>query len=253
LGLRRVTQGLRFCFNWPHNEVQFPRRPVAAAAGSWRGGAPPCSHATAWPHPTPAQHGPTCGLPWNTRRCGAPPAVRVLTAGCDTNVSEQVLPQFSGYRILIYCKQRFCSEPSTELSSVGFEVFTAVVMKSIIFWDVTPCSLLSCNRHFGGTYLLHLQGRKNNFRKNHQVSRWHPEGGGDMFLRNVCRNWTFSLPPAYLLVLAKIISSTLKMEAICSSETSVASQQTTRRHIPEDDTLQQQKLFTKFNILRMIN
>jgi hypothetical protein len=32
-------------------------------------------------------------------------------------------------------------------------------------------------------------------------------------------------------------SSTLKMEAICSSETSVASQDTTRRHIPEDDTL----------------
>jgi hypothetical protein len=59
-------------------------------------------------------------------------------------------------------------------------------MKSIIFWDVTPCSLL---------------------------------------------------PPAYLLVLAEIISSTLKMEAICSSETSVATQQTTRRHIPEDDTL----------------
>jgi hypothetical protein len=27
------------------------------------------------------------------------------------------------------------------------------------------------------------------------------------------------------------------MEAICSSETSVATQQTTRRHIPEDDTI----------------
>jgi hypothetical protein len=39
---------------------------------------------------------------------------------------------------------------------VGFEVFTAVVMKRIIFWDVTPCSLLSCNRRFGGTYRLHL-------------------------------------------------------------------------------------------------
>jgi hypothetical protein len=26
---------------------------------------------------------------------------------------------------------------------VGFEVFTAVVMKSIIFWDMTPCSLPS--------------------------------------------------------------------------------------------------------------
>jgi 3-polyprenyl-4-hydroxybenzoate decarboxylase len=39
------------------------------------------------------------------------------------------------------------------------------------------------------------------------------------------------------MVLAEIISSTLKREAICSSETSVATQQTTRRHIPEDDTL----------------
>jgi hypothetical protein len=36
---------------------------------------------------------------------------------------------------------------------------------------------------------------------------------------------------------AKCISSTLKMEAICSSETSVETQRTTRCHIPEDDTL----------------
>jgi hypothetical protein len=28
---------------------------------------------------------------------------------------------------------------------VGFEVFTAVVIKSIIFWDMTPCSPLSFN------------------------------------------------------------------------------------------------------------
>jgi hypothetical protein len=32
-------------------------------------------------------------------------------------------------------------------------------------------------------------------------------------------------------------SSTLKMEAIRSSETSGATRRTTRRHIPEDDTL----------------
>jgi hypothetical protein len=57
------------------------------------------------------------------------------------------------------------------------------ILKSIIFWDVTPCSLLSCSRRFGGTYLLHLQGRRN----------------------NIC------LPPACLLVLAEIISSALKM------------------------------------------
>jgi hypothetical protein len=33
-------------------------------------------------------------------------------------------------------------------------------MKSIIFWDITPCSPLSVNRRFGGTYRLYLQGRK---------------------------------------------------------------------------------------------
>jgi flagellar basal body rod protein FlgB len=36
------------------------------------------------------------------------------------------------------------------------------------------------------------------------------------------------------------ISSTLKMEAICSSKTSVETQRTTRRHIPEDDTSHQE-------------
>jgi hypothetical protein len=54
------------------------------------------------------------------------------------------------------------------------------------------------------------------FSKNQQLSRW--QG-------------------AYLLVLTEIISSTLKMEAIFSSETSVATEQITRRQIPEDDTL----------------
>jgi hypothetical protein len=47
------------------------------------------------------------------------------------------------------------------LPDVGFEVFTAVVRKSINFWDITQSSALSVNRRFGGTYPLHLQGRKN--------------------------------------------------------------------------------------------
>jgi hypothetical protein len=34
---------------------------------------------------------------------------------------------------------------------VAFEVFTAVVMKSNIFWVMTPCSPLCSNRRFGGT------------------------------------------------------------------------------------------------------
>jgi hypothetical protein len=67
-----------------------------------------------------------------------------------------------------------------------------------------------------------------------------PEDGGDIFLRNVGCNstdYTASLSTCVLAVFAEPISSTLKMEALCSSETSVSTQLTTRRHIPEDNTL----------------
>jgi hypothetical protein len=43
---------------------------------------------------------------------------------------------------------------------LGFGVLTAVVMKSLIFWDTTPCSPLKVHRRFGGTYYLHLHCRK---------------------------------------------------------------------------------------------
>jgi hypothetical protein len=38
------------------------------------------------------------------------------------------------------------------------EVLTAVVMKSTIFWNITPCSPVSVNHRFGGTY-CHLLAR----------------------------------------------------------------------------------------------
>jgi hypothetical protein len=34
----------------------------------------------------------------------------------------------------------FSETSLTILINVGFEVFTAVVLKSIIFWNMTPCS-----------------------------------------------------------------------------------------------------------------
>jgi hypothetical protein len=46
-----------------------------------------------------------------------------------------------------------------------------------------------------------------------------------------------ALPPAFTLVSCLAYSSTLKIEAICSSETSDDTQRTTRRYIPEDGTL----------------
>jgi hypothetical protein len=57
------------------------------------------------------------------------------------------------------------------INCVGFEVLTAVVKKSTIFWDITPCSPLSVNRRLGGTYCLHLQGKKNNVRGDKLISK----------------------------------------------------------------------------------
>jgi hypothetical protein len=45
---------------------------------------------------------------------------------------------------------------------VGLEVLTAVVMKSSVFLDITPCSPLEVSQCFGGTYRLHIQGRRIN-------------------------------------------------------------------------------------------
>jgi hypothetical protein len=42
----------------------------------------------------------------------------------------------------------------------GFEVFTAVAVKSSILSDITPYSSLEANRHFGGICSLHFQGRR---------------------------------------------------------------------------------------------
>jgi hypothetical protein len=50
---------------------------------------------------------------------------------------------------------KFCK--TEKVLYVGFEVLTAVVMKSTIFWDITPCSPLKVTCCFGGTYRLHLQ------------------------------------------------------------------------------------------------
>jgi hypothetical protein len=102
--------------------------------------------------------------------------------------------------------------PGKEISRVGFEVLTAVVMKNTIFWDITPCSPLKVNQHFGGTYSLQLQGRRISLARNQRGSGWQAK-------------------PASTLVSCSAYSSTLKMEVICYSETSVDFQRTTQRYI----------------------
>jgi hypothetical protein len=47
----------------------------------------------------------------------------------------------------------------------------------------------------------------------------------------------FQLTSRRNIFFAELVYSTLELEATCSSETSVETQRTTRRHVPEDDTL----------------
>jgi hypothetical protein len=93
---------------------------------------------------------------------------------------------------------------------IGFKVLKAVVMRSSIFWDIPPCSPLKVNR---------------------------------LFRRNISPPSSASttklcLPPTFTLVSFLSYSSNLRMEEICSSETSVNFQRITLYYIPEDSALQ---------------
>jgi hypothetical protein len=141
--------------------------------------------------------------------------------------------------------------PPKLIAFIWFNDLTAVVMKSSIFWDITPCSPLKINRLFEGTHRLHLQGRISWVRYQREGSLlatcFHagvflglsqPEDGGNMFIRNVGwlpTGYTAFKPPAFTLLCSAY--SSLKMEAIYSSETSVDFQWTTRRYVPEDTTI----------------
>jgi hypothetical protein len=73
---------------------------------------------------------------------------------------------------------------------------TILLMKSIIFWDMMPCSPSSFNRCFGGTYRLHLHSIHYILLATCLLAGFcwtyffDPEDWGDMFLRNVSWNST---------------------------------------------------------------
>jgi hypothetical protein len=56
-------------------------------------------------------------------------------------VARQIfwLPEKDG-SVCIFCCLAVAFNPQDEFLPVGFEVLTAVVLKSIIFWDMTLCS-----------------------------------------------------------------------------------------------------------------
>jgi hypothetical protein len=98
---------------------------------------------------------------------------------------------------------------------IGFEVPTAVVVKSSILRNMTRHNPLKVNRLFGETCHLHLQHRR--------ISQ----------TRKQCE---LCLLPAFTLVCCLAYLS-LKAEATYSSETSFNSQRTTWCYIAEDKTV----------------
>jgi hypothetical protein len=59
-----------------------------------------------------------------------------------------------------------------------------VAMKSTIFWDITPCSLVGVYRRSVGTYCLHLEDRRVSQESNQQEASSMAEDGGSILLRN---------------------------------------------------------------------
>jgi hypothetical protein len=41
--------------------------------------------------------------------------------------------------------------------NIGFEIFTAAIVKNPVLCVVTPCNLEGTYRRFGGTYYINLQ------------------------------------------------------------------------------------------------
>jgi hypothetical protein len=64
---------------------------------------------------------------------------------------HKILNEFGIAIKLIQLIQMYLNRTNNKVA--GFEVLTAAVMKSTIFWDIMSFSLLKVNRHFRGTYL----------------------------------------------------------------------------------------------------
>jgi hypothetical protein len=69
------------------------------------------------------------------------------------------------------CRKVVNKNPITGIYMKSLNEKVRCRLKSTIFWDITPCSLLKVNPCFRGTCRLHLQGRKIKRARNQRESR----------------------------------------------------------------------------------
>jgi hypothetical protein len=93
-------------------------------------------------------------------------------SGLIAAVQMRVLEHHSAICASLEMHHIYCFDLRNNFHYVGFEVYTAVAMKSSIFWDTTPCSPLKVNRRFGGTCRVHVQGRRICSSACYLPSRW---------------------------------------------------------------------------------
>jgi hypothetical protein len=68
-------------------------------------------------------------------------------------------------------KKQYFAQKNEMIWCLGFEVFTAMVMKSSLFWEMMSCSPMKVNWCFGGTCHFHIQGwRVSQARNQHDAS-----------------------------------------------------------------------------------
>jgi hypothetical protein len=105
---------------------------------------------------------------------------------------------------------------------VGFEVLTSV--SGSVIWNVMPLSPTKLNPNICPTYLIHIQNRRTDLKRNQHEP--------DSESCAVC----------FILISYLAYSSLLKTERIFSSETMINFNRTTRHYIPEDNTLEWSKM-----------
>jgi hypothetical protein len=88
------------------------------------------------------------------------------------------------------------------------QISELLIIKSTIFWDITPRTPLSVNRLFGGTYRLHLQGRKNKSVDTQRTTRRYIPKDGTIH-NHRCENLDSSLLVTFLQ--NKIGSNSIKI------------------------------------------